>query len=202
MSDWIEKHHKNVQKGRKGYNPDQPRVPAGDPRGGQWTSAGGLVTGATGVSQGAVDAAEANWVSIPTKWTIGISRVRIEPDSSFEADLRAAYDPQTAVIRISESCAGSKAVLFHELGHHADDAGEWRGSSGWRSVMNAWRATDFGKTRPADLKALGLRGYSFKNGDEFMADIFKVHMMGDESTKNALAQYLKVTSLEWVFEEE
>jgi hypothetical protein len=26
---------------RKGYDPNQPRVPAGDPRGGQWTAAGG-----------------------------------------------------------------------------------------------------------------------------------------------------------------
>jgi len=29
-----------VQPGKKKYNPDQPRVPAGDPQGGQWTSGG------------------------------------------------------------------------------------------------------------------------------------------------------------------
>jgi hypothetical protein len=59
---------------RSGYDPNQPRVPAGNPDGGQWTSGGGMA------GAGGTGAAETNGYGAGARWTSGSDTPSLSED--------------------------------------------------------------------------------------------------------------------------
>jgi hypothetical protein len=103
-------------------------------------------------------------------------------------------------------------TLIHELGHHitlrgtaSDDRFDTSSPNykKWLEVEQAYFVTkedfDEGYVDGKFLANLGLRKYSMKDEMEWMADIFKVHVLGSDEARANLAEFLVVDDLEDLF---
>jgi len=106
----------------------------------------------------------------------------------------------------------AQKVFVHELGHHVtDNTGKIAKDLVSEKVNPSVDDTVFNDdvlhelhgfylvSGPGSLNRLGLREYSFYSKDELAADVFMTWALGSESQKEALAEFLKVGSLDDLF---
>jgi len=95
-------------------------------------------------------------------------------------------------------------ILAHELGHHITMTSRWAknsyggGTDSYATLRDAWSGRGQEGWRP-EYEKMGLREYSFKNRQEFMADCWLVYQYGRGQQPAKLAKFLRVDSLDDVF---
>lgn len=126
----------------KGYNPNQPRFPAGSSAGGEWMSVGGGFSPLSSIATFTKSSySQETWDPVretkgPTHLDVseGIkaidsvhrfpSRVpKLIIDIPEEPNLGANYDPDTHIITIGKSGSDRSGALIHEVGHFLDHEG-------------------------------------------------------------------------------